>query len=117
MAIFPTLKTGAITQYPATLKVSFGPVQSVEFLDGSSHRYCTGPTPLRQWSIRFEHLDAREDAIVMDFLQRHRHGTFSFVDPFSGETIARCGVHGFELLNGVTGEMSQAVGTVIEERP
>jgi hypothetical protein len=115
MSTFPTLKSGAIAQYPATSHVRFGPTQVVEFLDGSSDRYCTGPGALRQWHVRLAWLDARECATVIDFLRRHQDTEFSFVEPFSGETVPRCGFQGFEFRAVMAGEMNEQVAAVIEE--
>jgi hypothetical protein len=115
MPIFPTLKSGAIAQYPASTNVQFGPTQVVEFLDGSSDRYCTGPGALRQWQVRLACLDARESAVVIDFLRRYKDTAFSFIEPFSGETLPRCGFQGFEFRTVMAGEMNELVAAVIEE--
>ena len=117
MPLFPTLKTGAIAQYPATVKLGFGPTQTVEFLDGSSQRYCTGPAPLRQWLVRFDLLDARESATLAEFLQRHYMSAFAFVDPFTGTTVPRCGLQGREFVSAIHGELNNTMSVVIEELP
>ncbi|MCU1325538.1 MAG: hypothetical protein JWN34_908 [Bryobacterales bacterium] len=115
MPAFPALKTGAVSQYPATVKICFGPSDAVNFLDGSSQRYSTGPKPLRQWIVRFEQLDAREEAALVEFLQKYHQVAFTFLDPFTGETISRCGLRGSEFIHAVTGELNRAASAVIEE--
>lgn len=116
MALFPTLKTGAIAQYPTTLRLSFGPTRSVEFLDGSSHRYCTGPRQLRQWVVRLDRLDNAEAASLFAFAVANREQTFSFVDPFSGETVVNCGFADSRVSTELAGEDDHDVTLVVEER-
>src|SRR3954447_10765029 len=104
MAHFPTLKTGAVFQYPTTVKVAFGATRSVEFLDGSSHRYCTGPSALRQWLVRMEHLDGAETALVSAFVKANVSRTFSFTDPFSGDIVSRCALAGSQFQSSFIAE-------------
>ena len=117
MPLFPTLKTGAIAQYPATVKLSFGPTRSVEFLDGTAHRYCTGPNPLRQWIVRMNNLDAVETAAVLSFLEANQAGSFSFTDPLSGDVAARCIVGGQQVHSAISGEADCIASFVVEELP
>ena len=115
MPKFPTLKTGAITQYPATLNTCFGKTRVVEFLDGSSQRYSMGAAPLRQWHLRADLLDARENEILTNFLSANVEGTFSFTDPFSGASVPRCVLYGPEIRNTIAGELHNQTTFVIEE--
>jgi hypothetical protein len=117
MPTFPTLRTGAIAQYPATVKTSFGNTKVVEFLDGSSQRYSAGAAPLRQWIVRLERLDAREDALVTAFVKNNVEGTFVFNDPFSGISATKCALRGPEMQNVIAGELNQESAFVIEELP
>jgi hypothetical protein len=50
-AVFPTLKTGAVAQYPATDSNQFASFV-VRFLDGSDQRHRQFPAPLRTWVIK-----------------------------------------------------------------
>jgi hypothetical protein len=117
MPLFPTLKTGAIAQYPATVKVSFGPTRSVEFLDGTAHRYCTGPAALRHWQIRMDHLDGVETAGVLSFLRANQAGTFSFTDPLTGDVAPRCIVGDQQVHSAVSGEADGIASFLVEELP
>lgn len=117
MPNFPTLKTGAITQYPATLKTNFGTTRVVEFLDGTSQRYSMGAAPLRQWHLQADLLDARENALLADFLSTNAAGTFSFTDPFSGTSVPQCVLHGPEIQSMLSGELNNQTTFVIEEMP
>lgn len=117
MPTFPTLRTGAITQYPATVKTSFGNTRVVEFLDGSSQRYSAGAAPLRQWIVRLERLDAREDALVTTFVKNNVESTFVFNDPFTGISAPKCALRGLEMQSVISGELNQESTFVIEELP
>lgn len=58
-AIFPTLKTGAITQYPATKNTQYSSFV-VRLLDGSDQRYRQYTPALLRWSVKLELLDESE---------------------------------------------------------
>ena len=116
MPAFPTLKTGAIAQYPLTVGETFR-TESIEFLDGTSQRYATGGAGRRAWSIQLTDLDPQESATVTTFLNKYGNGLFSFTDPASGDVIPRCTVAGGQLKHTITGEMSEMTSAVIEELP
>ena len=116
MPTFPSLKTGAVAQYPLKVLEAFR-TEEIGFLDGSSHRYSTGGTPLRNWFVSFERLDPRETDVVLGFLAKHGAEVFSFVDPLTGATIPSCTVRGFEFINTTTDELNDEVSVVIEELP
>ena|SRR5689334_19024992 len=90
-ATFPTLKTGAITQYPATKTFQYFCVVS-RFLDGSDQRYRDYSAPLRRWAIHLNMLDEAELSALDQFVvgQQGRFGTFLFVDPWTQSTIPHC---------------------------
>ncbi len=50
-AVFPTLKTGAVAQYPATEASQFSSFV-VRFLDGGDQRHRQFPAALRRWVIK-----------------------------------------------------------------
>jgi hypothetical protein len=91
MASFPTLKTGAITQYPSGRERDFS-TQVMRFLDGSEQRFPAYGPPLRQWTIRLSLLDESELVNLEQFFESQggRAGSFSFVDPFDGTTYPSC---------------------------
>jgi Fe-S-cluster formation regulator IscX/YfhJ len=92
MASFPTLKTSAVAQYPASKTVTFEN-QVVRFVDGSEQRYRDCAGPLHQWVIRLNELDDTEMAALEHFLElnKGRSGTFSFTDPWDNQTYSNCG--------------------------
>jgi len=91
MASFPTLKTSAVTQYPATKAVKFQN-QVVRFVDGTEQRYRDCAGPLHQWVIRLSELDDTEMAAVEQFLESNQgsFGSFSFTDPWDNQTYSNC---------------------------
>jgi len=91
MACFPTLKTSAVAQYPATQRVTFRN-QVVRFVDGTEQRYRDCAGPLRQWTIRLSDLDEAEMATLEQFLQSNQgcFGRFSFTDPWDNQTFSNC---------------------------
>jgi phage-related protein len=91
MTSFPTLKTSAVTQYPATKVVAFQN-QVVRFLDGTEQRYRDCAGPLHQWAIRLSELDETEMAALEQFLETHQgsYSSFCFTDPWDGQTYSDC---------------------------
>ena len=92
-ATFPTLKTGAVTQYPATKSTQYSSFV-LRFLDGSDQRYREFSAPLRRWTIQLSMLDEAELNALDQFFnsQQGRFETFSFVDPWTQSTIPSCRV-------------------------
>jgi phage-related protein len=91
MASFPTLKSSAVTQYPATRVIAFQN-QVVRFVDGTEQRYRDCAGPLHQWAIRLSQLDETEMAAIEQFLQSNQgsFGNFSFTDPWDSHTYTNC---------------------------
>jgi len=91
MASFPTLKTSAVTQYPATKAVRFQN-QIVRFVDGSEQRYRDSAGQLHQWVIRLSELDETEMALLEQFFESNQgsFGSFSFTDPWDNQTYTDC---------------------------
>lgn len=91
MATFPSLKTGAVTQYPADRNRAFS-TQVFRFLDGSEQRFPGYGAPLRKWSIRLSLLDESELAALEEFFEEMegRAGTFSFTDPWDETVYPNC---------------------------
>ncbi len=91
MASFPTLKTGAVAQYPSDRQQSFS-TQVFRFVDGSEQRFPAYGAALRRWTVRLDLLDEAELTALQQFFQSAggRAGTFSFTDPFSGTAYSNC---------------------------
>ena|SRR5690242_3504390 len=88
---FPTLRTNAIAQYPATRTVQFRN-QVLLFLDGTGQRYRDSSGPLRQWEIRLDQLDETEMTALEQFFTDNQGGfaAFEFTDPWDGQTYPNC---------------------------
>ena len=114
MATFPLLlKTGAAAQFPLARAKTFA-TQSVRFLDGSRQTYSLNGAGLRRWELRLDRLDEAELAAVMAFAEEIGTGTFSFTDPVTGETAAKCVISGW-VGTSLAGDLDGAATLGIEE--
>ena len=100
MATFPTLKTGAIAQYPLERSVQF-PLQSVRFLNGSRQNYRLSGRGLRKWSIRLNLLDEAEVAALIAFVEEQKSSAFDFTDPVTGSVVTKCVIGGEQFRAGL----------------
>jgi Conserved hypothetical protein 2217 (DUF2460) len=91
MSTFPLLKTGAVTQYPASVIQQYG-TDLVVFLDGTEQRSRRLPGPAKRWAIDLSQLDDDEMRRVEEFFlsQAGSYGSFSFTDPWSGTASGDC---------------------------
>lgn len=88
---FPTLNSGAVSQYPA-LKVRRFKNMAVRFVDGREQRCRQSGAMARAWMVRLESLTGDELVRVTEFLKMlgGRNGAFIFTDPFDGVTHENC---------------------------
>ncbi|HVV45658.1 MAG TPA: hypothetical protein VHC72_10640 [Bryobacteraceae bacterium] len=115
MATFPTfLKTGAVAQLPLARATKFV-TQSVRFLDGSRQTYSITGAGLRRWELHLNRLDEAELAAVMAFAEEIGTGSFSFTDPVTGETAAKCVISGWLLATSLAGDLDGTATLGIEE--
>lgn len=115
MPSFPALlKTGAVAQYPLRRTASLT-TQSVRFLDGSRQTYALSGAGLRAWLVNLDLLDETETAAVIAFAEQTGTGTFSFTDPVTGETAAKCVIADGELATELKYELRGAAILGIEE--
>jgi phage-related protein len=98
MATFPTLKTGAVAQYPSERSRQFS-TAVYEFVDGSEQRFSQYGSALRRWSIRFDQLDDAELFELERFFleQGGAVGSFEFTDPWDNVVYANCSVASDEI--------------------
>jgi hypothetical protein len=116
--VFPTLKTGAVIQYPATKNTQYSSFV-VRFLDGSDQRFRQYTPALQRWSIKLDLLDEAELSALEHFFedQDGRFGSFSFVDPWTQTTYANCSLEQDTLSYGLSGVTQGSVSvTVVENR-
>src|ERR1035441_8395603 len=109
MATFPTLKTRAAMQYPATRRVRYQN-QALRFLDGTEQRYRDCAGPLLRWEIPLSLLDEGEVAAIERFFADNQgaFGSFSFTDPWDGTVHPNCSLagdtYGFQLKGEMRGK-------------
>jgi hypothetical protein len=118
MPTFPSLKTGAVDQYPATRRIRYQN-QALQFLDGTEQRYRDCAGPLRRWEIRLSQLDEGEMAALEEFFTANQGacGSFTFTDPFDGAIYPDCSLGADALGLRAVAEMSGMTSlTVIENR-
>jgi hypothetical protein len=91
MSSFPTLKTGAVMQYPA-VRESRRETTVLRFVDGAEQRYRDSGSAVHRWAIRLDQLDEDEVAAIERLFDEAggRAGTFSFRDPWDGTLYETC---------------------------
>ena len=114
MTTFPELKTGAVAQYPLS-RVSNVATQAVRFLDGSQQTYQLNGVGLRRWVLTLDLLDEAEVASVLAFAEEAGTDAFSFTDPETGETAAKCIISGGEVDAALVDELNGQIVLEIEE--
>lgn len=116
MANFPTLKTGAVAQYPSDRTRQFS-TQVYRFLDGSEQRFPGYRTALHQWIIRLDLLDETElTNLQMFFLSEDgRAGNFTFTDPWDGTTYSNCSFGSDTLTMDFVGPMKGVTQLIVKE--
>jgi len=118
MATFPTLKTQAVAQYPASKAIQFQN-QILRFLDGTEQRYRDSAGPLHRWVIRLNELDEGELAALEAFfaINEGRFANFAFTDPWDGTKYENCSVQTDEMQMVSVEEMRGRTSlTVVENR-
>jgi len=116
--MFPTLKTGAVMQYPAKRTLQFA-TGVIRFLDGTEQRYCDSPSVLHKWTIQLDLLDEAEIAALDRFVQENqgRFGSFSFTDPWDGTVYPDCSFAADTFAFQLRGEMrAKTELTICENR-
>ncbi len=91
MALFPKLKTGAATQYPAEASLESS-THVTRFVDGKQQRFRKRGELVRRWDLELSLLDEAEIRTLERFFveQRGAAGTFAFEDPLSGVVYENC---------------------------
>jgi hypothetical protein len=112
--MFPTLKTGAVMQYPGKRTLFFN-TDTIRFLDGTEQRFRDNPSVLHKWIIQLDLLDESElDTLDQFFLSNQgRFGSFSFTDPWDGTVYPNCSLaadtFGFQLRAEMRGKTTLTV--------
>lgn len=116
MSAFPTLKTGAVTQYPSQRAVQFSTV-ALQFVDGSEQRFRGYHAPIHQWVIQLSLLDQAELQELQEFFRSldGRAQNFSFTDPWDGSTYASCSLANDGMPVSLAGEWNGNTTLTIQE--
>jgi phage-related protein len=115
MSTFPTLKTGAVMQYPAKKQGTYS-TQVVRFLDGSEQRFRDYVQPVHSWIVKLDQLDESEMNSLREFFRILDGGSegFSFTDPWDDAVYPDCSL-GDEMLEAFAGEQDGTSQLVITE--
>jgi hypothetical protein len=116
MANFPTLKTGAVMQYPAKATLRFS-TQLLQFVDGTEQRYREYPASLHEWVIALDLLDEEEMKALEEFfmLQQGQFGSFVFVDPKDSTTYPDCSLMIGDFAFTLNGERRGKTSVIVRE--
>lgn len=116
MSQFPTLKTGAVLQYPARRVVQFSTTM-VRFLDGSEQRYQLYAAPLHRWAIQLSRLDDSELHQIREFFrtQSGQFESFAFTDPWDGTVYPACTLDTDQMSDALRGVFDSGTSLTIRE--
>jgi hypothetical protein len=116
MSAFPTLKTGAIMQYPAQRGVRYS-TEVLQFLDGSEQRFRSYQAPLHQWVVRLSRLDQTELQNLQEFFRSldGRAQNFTFTDPWDGATYSSCSLASDSMAAALAGEWDGETSLTVVE--
>jgi len=116
MSTFPTLKTGAVMQYPAQRGIQFSTVV-LQFVDGSEQRFQIYQGPRHRWVIQLSLLDQAELQELQEFF-RSLDGpaqNFSFTDPWDGTSYPSCSLESDSMAAALTGEWNGETSLTVLE--
>ncbi|MBV8706159.1 MAG: DUF2460 domain-containing protein [Acidobacteriaceae bacterium] len=104
MATFPTLSSGAVTQYPVSVVLGQS-VQIIRFLDGSDQRFLNQGRQYRRWQIHLQLLNESEMHQLEAFFlaQAGEYSSFNFPDPFSNQNVPNCRLGAAGIINDFAG--------------
>jgi hypothetical protein len=118
MPAFPTLRTGAVLQYPATRTIEYSS-DIVQFMDGSEQRFRISPAPCHRWSVTLALLDEIEIQQIRSFIAQLNgaSGTFGFTDPWDGILYPSCSIEGDSVADSLAGPYDGRTSFTIRENP
>jgi hypothetical protein len=116
MSAFPTLKTGAVLQYPAQKEVRFC-TNVLRFIDGSEQRFRNYQSPLHRWMIRLDLLDESELHQLQEFFRTRggAAGSFAFTDPWDGASYENCSIQDDALMQALLDESNGKTSLTVRE--
>ncbi len=116
MSAFPTLKTGAVMQYPGQRSVQFS-TEVVQFMDGTEQRFRNYATPLHSWIVKLDLLDEQELHVLREFFLTEvgSAGNFSFTDPWDGTEYPSCNFAADEMQEQLLDEAKGTTSLTVQE--
>ena len=116
MLQFPTLKTGAVAQYPAAHSIQYR-TDIVRFVDGSEQKLRNSPLFLLSWELSLDQLDEQELSTLAAFFASAQGAaaSFSFTDPWTGLTYPSCSLDGDSFRAGYHAPLSGSTRLVIRQ--
>jgi hypothetical protein len=116
MSAFPTLKTGAVMQYPAPRGIEFS-TTALEFVDGSEQRFCNYQAPLHRWVVQLGLLDQSELQQYQEFFRGivGPAGDFAFTDPWDGTNYPSCSLASDSMAAVLAGEWNGETSLTVLE--
>lgn len=116
MSTFPTLKTGAVMQYPAQRGIAFS-TTALQFVDGSEQRFRNYQAPLHRWVIQLSLLDQSELQEFQEFFRgiAGPAGNFAFTDPQDGVSYPSCSLASDTLTAVMAGEWNGETSLTVQE--
>ena len=116
MNTFPTLKTGAVMQYPAQRDVGFS-TTALQFVDGSEQRFRNYQAPLHRWIIQLSLLDQAELQEFQEFFRAMEGPAedFAFTDPRDGTSYPSCNLGSDSMAAVLAGEWNGETSLTVLE--
>jgi phage-related protein len=116
MSTFPSLKTGAVMQYPAQRGISFS-TTALQFVDGSEQRFRGYQSPLHRWAIQLSLLDQSELQALQEFFRGMAGpaGDFVFVDPWDATSYPSCRLQSDSMAAVLSGEWNGQTAVIVME--
>lgn len=116
MPAFPTLRTGAVLQHPATRTIEYSS-DIVQFMDGREQRFRIYPAPYHRWSVTLASLNETEIQQIRSFITQLNgaSGIFTFTDPWDGSIYPTCSIEGDSVSDSLTGPYDGQTSFTIRE--
>jgi hypothetical protein len=116
MSTFPTLKTGAVMQYPGQRGAGFS-TTALQFVDGSEQRFCNYQAALHRWVIQLSLLDQSELQEFQEFFREIAGpaGDFAFTDPWDGTNYPSCSLASDTMTAVLAGEWNGETSLTVLE--
>lgn len=116
MSEFPTLRTGAVAQYPMERQTVYA-TDVMRFIDGEEQRSRSFAGSLRRWVVRLDLVDEGELAAIETLFEEMQGtlGTFAFTDPWDGTVYPNCSLDAGQLRLRLDGPGSGRAAITIRE--